>query len=353
MYFIYLAHYLHNKRMMKQVLFIILLFAGFLLAQNQERVRQELEKTDELIKQAKEVVETVNNPDAQAVLNQAVEIQNSAWDGYRRRRFRWAYSRTLAARQKAREATEMVRNAPERIRAEIRRTAEVMNEATPRIIRANEPRALELLKMAQKEQSAAQGYLHQRRFRLALRFTFAARNHLYEALTRAKRLTAPELVKEEIDRTQGLIAKIQEEIQESHNLRAQEMFAKAGEWQVKAQNRFRLRLFAQALKFTLASRDLMFRAREIMTSEIDATLVQLALDETDHLLASWSEKILAEGESEAMRLLQEATKHQNTGRELFAADSLDKALLETTQARRLLNRAIELLHIEEPASERE
>lgn len=339
--------------MMKKILLISALLAGVVLAQNQEQVRQELEKTDEVIKRAKQVVEPANNLEAQAVLNQAIEIQNSAWDGYRRKRHRWAYSRTLAARQRARESMEMIVNAPERVQAEIQRTADLLNQAGPAIIRTNEPRALELLQMAQNEQSASKNYLNQHRFRLALRFTLTARNHLYEALTRTKRLVAPERVKDEINRTQRLIEKMQEQIQANNNIRAQEMFAKAGEWQTRAQNSFRIRLFAQALKFTLASRDLILRVWEIMAIEIDTALVQLALDETEHLLASWLEKIAMADEPEVKRFHEQAVKQQNRARKLSQAGNLQKAFIETTQARRLLNRAIELLHFEEPASERD
>lgn len=338
---------------MKKILLITLIFAGIVSAQSQERVHQELKQTDELIKRARDVVEPANNPEAQKALNQAIEIQNSAWDGYRRKRFRWAYSRTLAARQKARDAIEMIANAPERVQAEIQKTAELMNEARPAIIRMNDPRARELWQMAEMEQSAARDYLRQRRLRLALRFTLAARNHVGEVLGRTKRLTTPEGVKGEIERTQRLIEKIQEQVQASHNTRAQEMLSKASEWQVQAYNRFQTRLFVQALKFTFASRDLILRAWEMATIDIDTLLVQLAVTETEHLLDTWSTKIANEGESEAQRLLDQAVKHQNLARQFRQTGNLPKALQETNQARRLLNRAIELLHIEEPASERD
>ncbi|MGQ9707970.1 MAG: hypothetical protein ACUVUR_03735 [bacterium] len=339
---------MQDNKIMKKMLFLILISVGAVLAQGAEEVHQELKRTDEVIQRARLVIEPANNPDAQAILTQAIEIQNSAWDGYRRKRYRWAYSRTLAARQRAREAMELVGNARERVAAEIGRTEELMNEAGSTIIRLNEPRARELWQMAQSEQATARNYFSQRRFRLALRFTIAARNHLLEVLGMARQFPVPEKVKAEVERTDWLLQQAAEPIRLSNNTRAQEMFARAGEWQVQARVSSRVRLYGKALKLTFASRDLMFRAWGMVKKSPDTVFVESAVSEADHLIAQWSERINQEGDAEIKRMLEQAISHQKNARNFFSAGDLPAALLETNLARRLLNRAIELIQSQEP-----
>jgi len=335
--------------MIRRTEVLILLSLGAVFAQSPDKVRQELERTDQVIQQARLLVEPANNLDAQAILDQAIEVQNSAWDGYRRRRYRWAYSRTLAARQRAREAMELIANFPQRVEAELRRTEELKNEAGPTIIRMNEPRAWELWEMAQSEQATARSYFARRRFRLALRFTLAARNHLLELLAIARRWLVPEKVQAELERTEWLLEQSTEPVRLSNDLRAQEMFARAGEWQAQARNKFQTRLYGQALKLTLASRDLVFRAWGMVKGTPNAVFVQLALDETDHLIAQWLEKINQEGDAEIKGMLEQALTHQKNARDFLSAGNLLEAFQETNLARRLLNRAIELIDSQETA----
>jgi hypothetical protein len=330
------------------VFLILLTAAGIVQAQSPDKIRQELERTDAIIQQARAIVEPANNPDAQLLLNQAIELQQTAWDGYRRKRYRWSYSRTLAARQRAREAMELISSDPERIAAEIQRTGELINQLSPDITRTEDPQTTELWKMVQAEQGAALNYFRARRWRLALRFTIAARNHLYELIQKTKRVRSREAIQTELDRTDLILKRIAEPVAASNNLRAQEMYTRAGQWQLQAKNLFRSRMHVPAIKLTFAAREHAFRAWQQLFKNPDSTIVNSALAETEHLIAQWSEKISQQQNEELNQLLGAAIDHQKTAQELYSQGNLTGALQYTGQARQILYRAIELYNRPEP-----
>lgn len=328
---------------MKRFTLLILVILGTVFAQSPEKVRAELQRTDEVIERARVVVEPSGNEEARTLLRSAVEIQNSAWEGYRSRRYRWALSRTLAARQRAWQALDMVVNNPERVRQEIERTAQLMQEAEPLVNRIEDQRAQDLWQMARTEQSAAEENYRSRRYRMALRFTITAREHIGTALKLLRQVLAPERVELELERTERVQERAKGPIQAAKNARAQEMFQRALEWQVQAHNRFRERFLGRALRLTLASRDLTLRAWALVNKDVSPELLETTLSETERLFDLWSEQLEKEKSGEARRLLSEARNHQQTARELQKAGKLAAALQEATQAQRLMNRALEVL----------
>ncbi len=322
--------------------------AGIIHAQHPDKVRQELERTDDIIEQIRAVVEPSNNPEAQLLFNQAVQIQQAAWEGYRRKRYRWSYSRTLAARQRAREAMELITIDPKRIEAEIRRTNELIAQLQPAISRIEDPQITDLWKTVQTEQNAAMNYLQTRRWRWALRFTIAARNHIYEIMGRMRRFQSREKIQLELNRTDMVLQRTAGPISASNNFRAQEMFSRAGEWQLQAKNRFRSRMYIPTMKLTFAAREMALRAWQLVIHKPDSTLVGTALRETDHLIVQWSDKINQQQDAKMKEILDLAIRQQNAARESYRQGDLSTALQQTNQARQTLYRIIELLNLAEP-----
>jgi len=66
--------------------------------QNIDRVRQELERTDELIQQAREIVLGSNSAVASQALDRAVALQDQAWGDFHGQRYGQAYVLTMKAR---------------------------------------------------------------------------------------------------------------------------------------------------------------------------------------------------------------------------------------------------------------
>ncbi len=329
--------------MMKRICLLLIVIAGLVLAQSPERVRAELERTDAVIAEVRAVVEPSNNQDARLLLEQAVEMQNAAWNGYHGKRYRWAYSRTLAARLRAREAQELVVAGPERVEAEIQRTADLMKDAEPVLKRSEDPRVQELWRMAQTEQNQSRENLRARRFRLALRLTLAARSHIRTALRLLGPFIIPERVAMEIERTDQLLPRITEPLRATHNVRAQEMLTRAGEWQVRAKNAFREKRPAEALRFTLASRDLLLRAWALGTRTITPEMALAGIEETENLLQEWTPVISQSDNPAAQKYLNQAKDLQQRARELQKTGNPAAAFRQTSRARQLLTRALELL----------
>ncbi|MGQ9678858.1 MAG: hypothetical protein ACUVUD_06210 [bacterium] len=338
---------------MKKLGIIFLALLGLVFAQSPERVLLELRRTDEVIERVRVIVEPSENSEAQKVLLTAIEIQTTAWEGYRGRRYRWALSRTFAARQGAWQALDLVVNNPERVAAELDRTERLMQEAEPIVNRVDDQMLQELWQMARSEQSAAWENFRARRFRMALRFTITARQHTGVALRLVRQTLDPGRVEEELNRTEQVRERARIMIVSSNNSRAQKMFEQAGEWQVQAHNRFRERRFGRALRLTIASRDLTLRAWALVSKGDNQKLLETALSETDRLIDRWAGEVERQNNREARRLLEEARRYQQEARELQKAGKFGAALESTTQAWRLMSRSLEIIESNTPASDSE
>jgi len=327
--------------MKRLILASVLLLAGLAAAQTQqERVRSEIEKTDEIIAAVRRAVEQSGNEEARRVLKTATELQQAAWQAYEARSYSRARDLTVRARERARQAKVIADVNPDRVRDEVRRTRDVMAELGPAIARANDPRANELWKMAQTEQRTAEDYLGRARYGYALKFTMAAREHAKSAFAAIRGRFGTERVKRELDRTDALIEKAQARLEPPTDRRATAVLNKAIELQRQARQTLAANRPLVALKLTLAARDLLLRAWEAGRAEVTAELVEQALAENDALIADWADDIRASGNPPAANLLEQGILHLQTARELLR---LKPALAECHSARKLLQRAVELI----------
>ncbi|MEO0073587.1 MAG: helix-hairpin-helix domain-containing protein [candidate division WOR-3 bacterium] len=111
---------------MKRVIPLLIVAAAAALAQTPNDVLAELNQTDQVIERVTPLVEQSGNVEAQMLLAEAKRVQAQAWNAYHGRRYRFALGQTRYARRKARDAAALVEISPERIREEIRLTAELM-----------------------------------------------------------------------------------------------------------------------------------------------------------------------------------------------------------------------------------
>jgi flagellin-specific chaperone FliS len=96
------------------------------------KVRQELERTDELITQAKEAIRSASNPLAGQTLQQAIEFQRLAWDAFDRNLPVLALNQTRKARESAQKALSLCRNA-EQLESVVLRRLERAGELLDRV----------------------------------------------------------------------------------------------------------------------------------------------------------------------------------------------------------------------------
>lgn len=330
---------------MKKLTILLLIPLAIALAQNreQEKARLELERTDEVIRRVQPLVEQAEVPEATALLNEAIRIQEQAREAYRGNRFRMCLGYTLNAREKAKNAAVLAEIDPERVQAEVRRTAELMAEFGPVVKRADLPRANELWRMAETEQSTARDEFNGRRFRFALKFTLAARMHAKEAFELCRGEADPERIRAELERTEALIDRVSEPVKSSGNERANQLLLRAVGLQEQARNTYRNRQMIQALRLTFAGRELAWRAWNMVRNRLGPETVEQALAQTDALIADWQDRFSSGDNTPAQNLFRQAVSLQERARQHLASREFQPALTLTNRARQLIQRAIDLL----------
>jgi len=337
---------------MKWLSLVFLCFAPAASAQVSGRVVEELRQTDQVIAEVRPVVEQSQVQEAKQLLAAAEEQQRAAWQAYENRLPRRALDLTQRARRNAHQAARLAkdpegerqRQEQEKVRAkeELRRTAEAIAEFGPLVRRANEPRANELWKIAEAEQATAEDAFGRARYGVALKFTLAAREHVRAAVSLLKRSVDPERVTQVLDRTDELIRRAVEPIRTSGNQRAVDLLAKAVALQSQARSALRERRWLPAVKLSLAARELLLKAWEMVRGQLTPELVEMAIAETEELIRQWSGTISRPGNTEAQRLLDQAVLRLDAARQHLAERRIKPALAEARTAHKLARRAIEL-----------
>lgn len=326
---------------MKLILSILLLTAVAAFAQEGDKARQELERTDRIIEQAEPTIRESDNEAALRRFDDARNMQRSAWQSFHQRQYIRAVSMTGRARLAVMQALEMAKFNPGQVAEEIRRTGDRMREVKPVIMASGVKEAINLWRIAEGELETARRHYDARQYRLALKFMFAARQHGRKAFDLVKRQGGRERVVREIERTDQMLERAREEAGAVTDDRILELLLRARDWQHAAVAALHSGELLRALKTTLASRDLLLRAWEMARGAANGPLVEQALAETDRLISDWRDVIRESRVEEARVLLERALEHQRTARELYTARNLKPAFQETALARRLLNRAIE------------
>jgi len=327
------------------VVLSLIVFGALAFGQNGEEAKQaryELEITDRLIERAEPLIVESGNEEAVRLLTEAKDLQRDAWREFNQQRYRMAKGLTNLARYRVKQALELIAVDSQKVAEEIRRTAEVLDEVGPVIKRAGIKEAEEVFRLALGEQETARRYFDGKRYALALRFTRAGRQHAKKALEMVRRRGDRERIEAELKRTDELLARAKEKMSSGLADR-REQFERAAALQKQAHEAFGQSRFVPALRLTLAARGVLLRFWESGPGAADPELTAAAAEENDRLIANWSAAIEADGPNEARALLKLAKEQQARVRARIAAREYGPAYREANQARRTLNRAIEIL----------
>ncbi|MBM3314406.1 hypothetical protein FJY71_00995 [candidate division WOR-3 bacterium] len=335
--------------MKKFISLALLVLAALAVGQTRDELLTELTKTDRVLERVGPLVERSGNAEAKNLLAEARRLQAEAWNAYHARMPRIAHARTMRARKLAVDAGVMVDVSPEQVREELHRTADLMDRVRPHVTRVEDARAAELWNMAQSEQATARQSYEARDFRRALKFTFTAREHARLVMDILGRQVNPDRVEAALRKTDNLIERVAGPVREAGNPRADELLQKAVEVQAQAWSRFRSRQLREAVKLTMSARDLAFRALELVLGPANPAAAEQALNETEELLRDWAQAIAETENAGAGSLLEQARTLQQSAREQFTAGQHRAAFGSTTRARRLLQRAIDLVQSGETA----
>jgi len=233
------------------------------MAQTRDDVQIALERTDDLIARAQEVVAGTDNPQAQDELAFAVRIQADARADFTGGRFAIALDLTFKARLHADRAIALVKGLPDpdRVLVQLERTRELLDRARERIEECNVDRARALLRAAVEMQDRAEASAREGRYLAALQLTLSARERAHRALRMCNLdENLNESAERALSRTDELIARAREAVREHGADDARRALDRAVELETEAWSQFRAEHFEASLRLTQSARTFAHRA---------------------------------------------------------------------------------------------
>lgn len=159
-------------------------------AQVEEKVRTELERTDEVIERAKEAVRSTNAPVAGVALQKAIELQKGAREWFHRRRLSMAYNQTIKARDLAKNAlvrSRLTEQGETVVQRKLERAAELLERAKEAMSMETAGRLQTLYESAKNNLNRAWEFYRIQRYRAALKLANQVINAGQDILNAANR----------------------------------------------------------------------------------------------------------------------------------------------------------------------
>jgi tetratricopeptide (TPR) repeat protein len=255
-----------NTRFISALLSIGLLTASGAQAQNPpsgELVQLAIDRTDVRIEQAEALVLGSDNAQAALHLEAAVSLQGRARTSFAAAEMTMALRLTIEARDHADRAIAIIRNLPDpdRVKAQLERTRELLERARERIEECNNERARAMLRAAFEMQVRAEEAAASGRYLVALRLTVNARERAQNALRLCNlEENIQEAADRAIQRTDLVLTRAQDAIEDCDDEKARASLAQALELQSRAKAEFTAERYRAALSLTMAARRAAYRA---------------------------------------------------------------------------------------------
>lgn len=235
-------------------------------AQTIDEVQVAIERTDDLISRAQEIVAGSDNQQAVDELSFAVRLQADARAQFSAGRYLLALDLTRRARTRAERAIALVKGLPDpdRVLVQLERTRELLDRARERIEECNAERARSLLRAAFEMQGRAEVSAREGRYLAALQLTLSARERALRALRMCNlEDNLREAAERGLTRTDELISRVREVMQDRDNERARQALDRAIELQAEAWAQFRADHLEATLRLTQSARAFAHRALRI------------------------------------------------------------------------------------------
>ncbi len=331
---------------------ILMIQADIVLAQNTDdtgRVRNALEVTDEVIREARAVVEESRSQKGRMKLSQAETMQKQAWESYRLSTNLRAYDLTLEARRVAYQAIGFARleaKTEEKLTWIIENTKERIAKVRDLIIESDiiADRPMKLLEEARNLLYKSQLNAQQLRYQLALKLAETAHQQAIQAEQQVRQTRILKaMVERKISLLERLFERAREQVMEGNFPKLRNQLRIAEEQLVKARGLLREGRY-RAAKVTLEKCEKNFRSliRRIPTHKL--TDPRNLLDEAYRLLERAEEMI---GRSERgmadtrqRALIEEAKNLLTTAEDEISRGRIEEAKRLITEARKLLRESI-------------
>jgi tetratricopeptide (TPR) repeat protein len=236
---------------------------GPVSAQTRDDVSIAIERTDDLIARAQDVVGSSDNAQAQFELAAAVRIQADAKTEFAAAHFVLALDLTRRARLHADKAIALVSGLPDpdRVLVQLERTRELLDRARERIEECNLDRARAMLRAALEMQVRAEASARDGRYLAALQLTMSARERALRALRMCNlEDNLHDAAERALARTDELISRARDLVAEHDSERARQALNRAVELEAEAWAQFRADHLEASLRLTQSARSFVHRA---------------------------------------------------------------------------------------------
>lgn len=285
--------------------FVIAFFAvvGDAAGQGRDDIQAALEKTDNLLEQARDIVREAGSDRGSVGLNSAEQWQKQAWEAYHRGQWRRAEMLTERARDQVYRALGSIRQSEDNeneVERQLERTDQVLNEARDRLGPGRARMPQERLEAALNQQRRAWDLYRERRLRPALRLTLQARESVLRMGggmgNRQGVATDPNVLDTRLERLTEASDRVGQRVDQASNPRAEDILKRANEnlkTAEEALNNGETRRADQLLRQVRTQLDRAMRLvlREVRTDEVGVLieaaterweLLQTAVDDADN-----------------------------------------------------------------------
>ncbi len=321
-----------------------------------ERLRREIELTDQILEEARAVVMASESARARNILPMAAELQETAHGFFARcgsddlGACEGAARATVRARRQARQAIQIARaesGLDIEVTIAIERASTLVDEAAAAAAEQGGGGVERQLAEARTKLERAREQHRARQFRVALNLARAAERQARAAMGLGTvGPLRPERLAIELERTDRLIERAAPTIRDAQDERAGRELERAVTLQEEAHHHLTAGRPGAALRLTRQARDAVHGALRLVAAPVAREQVEQALTQTDQLIARIAEPVRASGQPDAIRLLDAAIEHERRARELLVQERPNLALAETRIARNLALEAEDLIELE-------
>ncbi|MEN8008179.1 MAG: hypothetical protein ABFS42_14255 [Candidatus Krumholzibacteriota bacterium] len=348
------THHPVGRMLIKSILFGLLALvlagstAGRASAQGSglEQIEAYIDRTEELLLWAKDLVTETQSVTARRVLTQAADM-------HQRSRGLLANGRPLDALEVSRRSraalwhsVRLAREAmglEERIRIRAERFRDQHSQLMERALEAENRQALEFLRRSENNAVRAREQFHQGDFKLSWKMLEKAGDLMRRAARLLADGTSPERLEMEIERTRMLIERTREGLGDDPDPRAHKMLAEAEEALVRAREGMEQGQPGRALQMTGLARQLAIRAGSLDGDGPADEAVRRQLERFDHRSGRVGDAVRESGSEPAREMYERALQHRTRAAASLADGDGELALRQIRAAHDLLGQAEDLI----------
>lgn len=320
-------------------------------AGDRELLELELERTDAVLEQVREVVAESNNPRLKELFGEALRVQRHAKDIFLREGAEISGPDKLRVLQLTRQARDLALRIQREVREDVtreERTRRLLERSRVMLERleehaaeVQEPRFRAALDEARRQLLLAEQHYTDGNFDVALRLAESAHDLLRNMTQGARRHLAPERVESELRRTEQLLERARETVGPDDGS-AQQLLQRAEQTQRRARDAFHRGQPARALELSGQARQILRQILDQVADAVGEEDVQRARERFDARLERLREEAGGELPEEARPLVDQALEARGRAMEAQAAGEYAAALTHLRIGLDLLHRASRL-----------